>query len=40
MSLIAPSVIWAIDFGDGRGHVCPAGTIGCLAERGTSAGCT
>ena len=35
MSLIAPSVIWAIDFEDGRGHVCPAGTIGCMAERGT-----
>lgn len=35
MSLIAPSVIWAVDFEDGKGHVCPAGTIGCMAERGT-----
>jgi len=34
MSLIAPTVIWAIDFEDGRGHICPPDRIGCAPERG------
>jgi Mg2+ and Co2+ transporter CorA len=35
MSLIAPSVIWAIDFEEGKGLICPAETIGCTADRGS-----
>jgi Mg2+ and Co2+ transporter CorA len=31
---IAPSVIWMIDFDQGKAAACPDGTIGCAAERG------
>jgi len=34
MPTIAPSVIWAIDFEDGRPHFCAEGTIGCGPDRG------
>jgi zinc transporter len=34
MPAIAPSVIWAIDFEDGRPHFCAEGTIGCAPDSG------
>jgi zinc transporter len=34
MPAIAPSVIWAIDFDEGRAHFCAEGTIGCDPENG------
>ncbi len=35
MTTIAPSVIWAIDFDEGRGRTLAPDTIGCTAEHGT-----
>jgi len=34
MPTIAPSVIWCIDFEEGRPHFCAEGTIGCVPEQG------
>ena len=34
MPAIKPSVIWAIDFEDGRPHFCAEGTIGCEPDSG------
>lgn len=35
MPTIKPSVIWAIDFEEGRPHFCADGTIGCEPESGS-----
>ncbi len=34
MRPIAPSVIWAIDFDEGKGQILSPETIGCTAEHG------